>query len=157
LRERVRLLEARIFALGEAPISVRKQDAPPVSARTAGSIERGPITLASASGVRCAVLADGSGLLIAGAGDESLQEGLAAFSGLMLQLTERVGLMIPVARVTSVKLQDDNDIVVACGLMTVDNESFALAAVGSHPMSDDALRGAMIAATASLRTQLEIT
>ncbi|HQP37988.1 MAG TPA: hypothetical protein PLI95_22550, partial [Polyangiaceae bacterium] len=153
LRERVRLLEARIFALGDDPVSVRQPELPPPSS-TGRSIGRGPATLAAASGVRSAVLADGAGLLIAGAGEESLQEGLAAFSGLVLELTERASLMVPIARVTSVRLVDDNEIVLACGLMSVGDQPFALAAVGSNPLSDEALEHAVLAAADSLNVQM---
>jgi hypothetical protein len=110
----------------------------------------------AAPGMRTAVLADGAGLLISGAGEGSLHEGLAALSGLVMEFAERVGSLVPVSRVNCVRLLDDNDIVVTCGLMSHAGDSYALAAIGPKSFSQESMAEAMNVASGSIRSQLVI-
>jgi chromosome segregation ATPase len=151
LRERVRLLEARLFAVG-----LPDSDREPVS-QAAGrerSIDTAPASLMSRSGARTAVLSDRAGLLVAGAGDPELQESLAAVSGLLFQATEQISTLVPVSRVSTVRVLDDNDVVIACGMLWVGDEPFALSAMGPRSLSEEDLAKAMVLASDSIRAQL---
>ncbi len=148
LRARVKGLEAKLFATGaQEPMGIH--DTAPGSGRMA--LDAGPTTLVSA-GAKTAVLADGAGLLIAGAGASEVHEGLAALSGLVFEFAERVSNLVPVSGIRTVRLTAGDDIVVAWGLLRSGGDPYAIAAIGSGPLEDTTMESACGVAANSVMT-----
>lgn len=127
LKERVGTLEARLFALGDAPSSaVRPGAAPAQNPRLA----RGLVDLVEPGVARSAVLADRNGLSVEVAGDEAAHEGLAAITGLAETLAAHAPELLPLAKIDHVCVRDENATVISCHLFDCNGDTMAVATLG---------------------------
>jgi hypothetical protein len=142
LRRREKDLEAQLYASGyfasrEMPaISGELLVQTPVT-----DMETSLDTLLVDGGPRTAVLADGQGFLIAGAGESMAQEGLAAFAGVAGDLVARARMLLPLADVSSIRLTDANRMVLTCHLFDSDGQNLEIATLGpGEPPAEDTQR-----------------
>jgi hypothetical protein len=154
LRVRVRELEAQLFARhNDATDQKGRGGEVVVATRGHVSLDSGPAALVTLGG-RSAVLADSAGFPIAGAGEMGVQEGLAALSGLAFEFGERVGLLVPLCGIRSIRMTDDNDIVVVCGFFALEKERFALLAIGARSLTEEAMSPAVGLAVGAMQEEV---
>lgn len=152
LRRREKDLEAQLYASGY----FASREMPAISGEL---LVQTPVTDMETSldallvdgGPRTAVLADGQGFLIAGAGESMAQEGLAAFAGVAGDLVARARMLLPLADVSSIRLTDANRMVLSCHLFDSDGQNLEIATLGpGEPPAEDTQRTiAGLAATLS--------
>lgn len=152
LRRREKDLEAQLYASGY----FASREMPAVSGELCvqtpvTDMETSLDALLVQGGPRTAVLADGQGFLIAGAGESMAQEGLAAFAGVAGDLVARARMLLPLADVDSIRLTDANRMVLSCHLFDSDGQSLEIATLGpGEPPAEDTQRTiAGLAATLS--------
>jgi trimeric autotransporter adhesin len=142
LRRREKDLEAQLYASGY----FASREMPAVSGEL---LVQTPVTDMETSldallvdgGPRTAVLADGQGFLIAGAGESMAQEGLAAFAGVAGDLVARARMLLPLADVNSIRLTDANRMVLSCHLFDSDGQNLEIATLGpGEPPAEDTQR-----------------
>jgi len=80
---------------------------------------------------RSAALADRLGLLVAGAGERQLEEGLAAFAGLASEMAERARTLLPIGPMVKVSLCATNDVRVSCRFFLASGIEYALATIAT--------------------------
>lgn len=158
LRRREKDLEAQLYATGY----FASREMPVISGEL---LVQTPVTDMEASldallidgGPRTAVLADGQGFLIAGAGESMAQEGLAAFAGVAGDLVARARMLLPLADVSSIRLTDANRMVLSCHLFDSDGQNLEIATLGpGEPPAEDTQRTiAGLAATLSSSDQAD--
>jgi len=142
LRRRERDLEAQLYASGayasremsalsgEVPVVVPDSD-----------LETNLSALVGGESARTAVLADGQGFLIAAAGEEVVQEGLAAFAAVAGELVARARMLLPLADVDSLRVTDANHMVLTCHPFTSAGTDLGVATLGpGEPTSEDTRR-----------------
>jgi hypothetical protein len=108
-----------------------------------GSLDGVLKTLMDAEGQKAAVLADANGIIVAGVGDPSLREGMAATSQLVGSLCTQLVDMVPFSSVRSYYLQDTQSNVIAGRAFNCSGETIGLATYGPRIPSDRLLDGAM--------------
>jgi hypothetical protein len=132
LRERARLLEAKLYAVGHTDdVTPSRKVELSDAAVMPSSMETALARLVEPSAMRSAVVADRDGLLVAGAGDQSPQEGLAALSGITGNIVQRVQELLPIATVEQLSVRDSNELVVWCRFLECEGEHFTVATIGS--------------------------
>lgn len=89
-----------------------------------------------------AVLADGTGIVVAGAGDEAMRDGVAATSKLIAMATKQLDGVVPFGALRAFLLQDTEKNVIAGKSFDFDGEVIALATFGPKLPSVRALEGA---------------
>jgi hypothetical protein len=152
LRRREKDLEAQLYASGY----FASREMPAVSGELfvqtpVTDMETSLDALLVKGGPRTAVLADGQGFLIAGAGESMAQEGLAAFAGVAGDLVARARMLLPLADVNSIRLTDANRMVLTCHLFDSDGQNLEIATLGpgEPPVEDTQRTIAGLAATLS--------
>jgi len=136
LRDRLGLLEAQLYALGQVP---QTREVPRHSMRvqigsTSHHMEAGLSPLVTSTNLRSAVLADIQGFPIVVAGETLAHEGLAAFSAVAQDLAQRGRRLLPLSDVLLVQLLDSNQITVTCRLFTIGQEAFSVATIGQDAL-----------------------
>jgi hypothetical protein len=105
--------------------------------RTLSEVDEAPDTesvLCSMVGpgrARSAALADGLGLLVAGAGERDLGEGLAAFAGLAGEMAERARTLLPIGQMVRVSLSAANDVKLSCRFFHAAGIEYGLATIAT--------------------------
>jgi chromosome segregation ATPase len=149
LRARESALQAKLFSAGRLPTTNLQPHAAldmdaqvgnsPPTAGPAGSMDLGLDALLRDKNARTAVLADGNGFVIANAGETYAQEGLAAFTGLMGEMTMRARTFLPLGDLVNLKIIDSNAVAISCRFFESAGMSYALATVDTEePGSDEA-------------------
>ncbi len=87
--------------------------------------------LAGATGHRSSVVADELGFPIGGSGEQ--QEPLAALCGLLIELQERVGYLLPLGSIKRVTLEGDGGLTVSACTINEDEVHIALATLTEGP------------------------
>jgi hypothetical protein len=151
LRRREKDLEAQIYASGfrvsrEMPAIV---DELPVQTPIT-DMETNLDSLVDAGGPRTAVLADAQGFLIAGAGEATAQEGLAAFAAVAGDMVSRARMLLPLANVEAIRVTDSNSMVLTCHLFECDGQGLGLATLGPGEPTRDGTARAIVGLTANL-------
>jgi hypothetical protein len=80
---------------------------------------------------RSAALADGLGLLVAGAGERELGEGLAAFAGLAGEMADRARTLLPIGQMVRVSISAANDVKVSCRFFLAGGIEYGLATIAT--------------------------
>ncbi len=170
LRKREAQLEAQLFAAGHQPVPVAEPavsrsdslapEAPPVSEQPMSSarpgahpsgvapaadseLETALQVLAGIDSVSSVALADDQGLLVAGGGDRSHEEGLAAFAGLADEFATRARTLLPLGRVLRVCLEDGGQLEACCRMFATGGNEYGLATMAKSRLdpqrADDAV------------------
>jgi hypothetical protein len=131
LRQREKDLEAQIYASG----FYASREMPAVSGETLiqtpmTDMETNLHTLVGDGGPRTAILADAQGFLIAGAGEHTTQEGLAAFAAVAGDMVSRARMLVPLADVEEVRVMDTNHTVLCCHLFKADDQGLGVLTLG---------------------------
>lgn len=133
-----RTLEQRIRAFQEQQVGAGKEARPRDSEHGAvsekvlsGAIGDLVMQLASKRGIHSAVLADAQGLAFTGVGLPRFRDGIAAYAGLLGQLTAHSSEFIPMSDISSCSLRDEHDLVFSCWLFRVGNEAFTLSTLSA--------------------------
>jgi hypothetical protein len=144
LRNREMSLQARLFAGGRqtpSPRIPRESQLPDGTPILQNDMECSLDSLMREKSARSAVLADGNGFVIANAGDSAAEEGLAAFTGLVGEMTKRARAFLPLGVLDSLKIFDSNGIAISCRFFDSAGTSYALATVNNqepeHSSSED--------------------
>jgi chromosome segregation ATPase len=144
LRVRESALQAKLFSAGRLP-TMNLQPRVALDMNTeigdmkAGVLPVGLDALLRAKNARTAVLADGNGFVIANAGETYAQEGLAAFTGLMGEMTMRARTFLPLGDLVNLKIIDSNAVAISCRFFESAGMSYALATVDTEePGRDEA-------------------
>jgi hypothetical protein len=106
---------------------------------------------------RSAALADGLGLLVAGAGERQLEEGLAAFAGLAGEIAERARTLLPIGPMVRISLCAANDVRVSCRFFLAAGIEYGLATIATGNIdggNDERAAGALAARLSSGHAQL---
>ena len=140
LRARESALQAKLFSAGRAPMDGAPKPRPVVDMDLqAESMDFGLSALLRAKNARTAVLADGNGFLVANAGETDAQEGLAAFTGLVGEMTTRARAFLPLGNLINLKIIDSNAVAISCRFFDSGGMSYALATVDTEePGRDEA-------------------
>ncbi len=142
LRRREKDLEAQLYASGsyssrEMPAATG--EVPVVAPVT--DLESNLSALVGGSGPRTAVLADAQGFLIAAAGESVAEEGLAAFAAVAGEMVTRARMLLPLADVRSVRVTDENHMVLTCHLFTSAGEGLGVTTLGpGEPKAEETTR-----------------
>ncbi|HEY3357653.1 MAG TPA: hypothetical protein VGQ83_30655, partial [Polyangia bacterium] len=139
-RDRVRSLEAQLFSAG--PAAVVPEPPAPVDGESV-SLDDNLRRLVDREHLRVAVVADDRGLLIAAAGDNEHQEGIAAIAGLAEQMALRATEFLPLDGVRHVRLRDRNDMVLSCVLFRLGEEVYSLSTLGRTRPEEATLEAAV--------------
>jgi len=99
--QQVHALEAQLYALGPAP-AIRPRA--PTRVPSGRDVDD-PLRALVAGNVRTAVVADSFGLLVAGAGETTHQEGIAALAGMVEAMASRARELLPLGEVRRIDLQ----------------------------------------------------
>jgi len=136
LRDQRSSLEAQLYALGQVP-HTRHAGAPTATVEIGDGpreLEARLSPLLAQSGLRSVVLADAGGFPVVVAGDPLVQEGLSAFSALLGEVGQKARQLLPLGDVLLVNLVDVNSLAVSCRLFSLDEERFAVAAIGPRTL-----------------------
>lgn len=140
----VRTLEQRIRAFQDQQIGVGKVERSRDSEIDAvnekvlsGAIGDLVLQLASKRGIHSAVLADAQGLPFTGVGLPRFRDGIAAFAGLLGELTAHSNEFIPMSDISSCSLRDEHDLVFSCWLFRVGDEAFTLSTFSAEGGPND--------------------
>jgi hypothetical protein len=145
---RVRMLEQRLRTLQEQHVeSGLRHRTSEVDGKRAisGAIGDLVLKLASKRGVHSAVLADAQGLPFTGVGLPRYHDGIAAYAGLIGQLTAHAHDFIPMSDVVRCYLYDDRDLAFCCWLFKVGAEGFTLSTLNSESMQNESVMRRTIA------------
>lgn len=93
--------------------------------------------LASKRGIHSAVLADAQGLAFTGVGLPRFRDGIAAYAGLLGELTAHSNEFIPMSDISCCSLRDEHDLVFSCWLFRVGNEAFTLSTLSAVDAPND--------------------
>jgi hypothetical protein len=131
LRRREKDLEAQIFAtsLREHP-DLPTTHSDPAQHSTLTDMESSLRSLVAVDGPRTSVLADAQGFLIAGVGESTTQEGLAAFAAVAGDMISRARMLLPIAEGKAVRVTDKNQMVLTCHLFESDGQGLGLCTIG---------------------------
>lgn len=145
---RVRMLEQRLRALQEQHVESGLRHRPSEldnKRAISGAIGDLVLKLASKRGVHSAVLADAQGLPFTGVGLPRYHDGIAAYAGLIGQLTAHAHDFIPMSEVVRCCLYDDRDLAFCCWLFKVGAEGFTLSTLNAESMQNETVMRRTIA------------
>jgi hypothetical protein len=138
---KMRILERRLRSLQEQNVESERHHRPSdpgVNKRAlSGAIGDLVLKLASKRGVHSAVLADAQGLPFTGVGLPRYLDGVAAYAGLIGQLTSHAHDFIPMQDVVRCCLFDDHDLAFCCWLFKVGDEGFTLSTLSAEPTPNE--------------------
>ncbi len=104
-----------------------------------GLLSAGLDALVRVKNARAAILADGNGFLVASAGEAHDQEDLAAFTGLVGEMTTRARAFLPLGDLINLRIIDSNAVAISCRFFDSEGTSYALATVDTDlPGTDPA-------------------
>lgn len=142
LSQRVKELEARLFAVGASAEGGSKKPAAPAKKvkveGTVGDTLDGQLArLAGRQGCNVAVLADSRGLLLGGSGEQEHFEAVAGLSGSIQELADRAREFLPLGEPRAVELLDHNGVGLRSRLLRLGDETVALSTLGVYTVEDD--------------------
>ena len=94
-------------------------------------------------GQEAAVIADANGIVVAAFGNSNVKEGMAAAANRITKISDQLKGMVDFAEVSTFRISDAGNKVIAGRTFDVAGEMLALATVGANMPSDRSLDGAM--------------